>query len=172
MRPFEILIFITLLLSLITLFFVRKGPRWVFYAPGFPLLMVLCHVIFEGVRWQMIPAYSFSAILFLIALIKVFRDKKERIKDLSPGKKILRLSAAFFTFLLLILTLIPPLVLPVFKLPKPSGPLSVGSTMLYFIDTTRPDMYSPEKNKYRELSVRAWYPALPDNHKKRLPYMQ
>jgi hypothetical protein len=172
MRPFEILIFITLLLLLITLFFVRKGPRWFFYAPGFPLLMVICHVIFEGVRWQMIPAYAFTAILFLIALKKVFTDKIERIKDLSPGKKILRLSAAFLTFLLLILTLIPPLALPVFKLPQPSGPLSVGSAMLYFIDTTRLDFYSLEKNKYRELSVRVWYPALPDNHKKRLPYMQ
>jgi len=172
MRPFEVLIFITLLLSLVTLFFLKKGPRWFLYAPGLPLMMVICHVIFEGVRWQMIPAYAFSVILFLIALIKIFRDKTEIIKKLSIGKKILRLSAAFLTFLLLILTLIPPLASPVFKIPQPSGPLSIGSAMLYFNDTTRLDIYSQVKNRYRELSARVWYPALPDNHNKRLPYMQ
>ena len=61
MRPFEILTFVTLLFSLIALFIKRKKPRWVVYIPGFILIAVLCQVVFEGVRWQMIPMYAFAS---------------------------------------------------------------------------------------------------------------
>jgi hypothetical protein len=32
------------------------------------LLLVLLHLIFEGYRWQMVPAYALTALLFLATL--------------------------------------------------------------------------------------------------------
>ncbi|MFC2089338.1 alpha/beta hydrolase family protein [Bacteroidota bacterium] len=87
-------------------------------------------------------------------------------------KRRLKTSGILITFLLLILTLIPPLGLPMFKIPHPSGEFKVGSSILFFRDTTRTDTFSPELNRFRELSVRVWYPASPGNQEKRMPYMQ
>ena len=172
MRPFEILIFITILLSIISLLFIRRGSLWNSYSHGFLLFIVLCHVVFEGIRWQMIPAYVFAFILLLIALKQIFSNRKEQMERPTLLTRILKLCGVFFVFLLLILTLIPPLGLPVFKIPHPSGKFNIGSSIHYFRDTTRHDIFSPEKNRFRELSVRVWYPVSPDDHKKRLPYMQ
>lgn len=171
MRSFEILIFITLLFSLITLF-IRKRSRWFVYVPGFIFFVVLCQVVFEGVRWQMVPIYAFASILFLITLIKIFISKREQPERQSLLKRILKKSVIVITFLLLILTLIPPLAIPMFKIPHPSGEFAVGSSILFFRDTTRIDEFSSEKNRFREFSVRIWYPASNFNKEERLPYMQ
>lgn len=86
MRPFEILSFVTLLFSLIVLLIIRKGPRWFVYLPGFTLAVVLCHVVFEGVRWQMIPLYVFISLLFLISLKQFIGKKKRAIKTTCDFK--------------------------------------------------------------------------------------
>lgn len=171
MRPFEILTIVTLLFSLTTLF-IRKGSRWFVYVPGLILFMVLCQVVFEGARWQMVPIYAFASILFLSTLTKIFIAKKEQPERLSFLKRTLKTSGIIIIFLLLILTLIPPLAVPMFKIPHPSGKFNVGSSILFFRDTTRIDAFSREENRFRELSVRIWYPASDDNKGKRIPYMQ
>jgi len=120
----------------------------------------------------MIPAYLFTVILFLISLGKIFRTEPGKTDRSSPARRGMRMAGIFLTFLLLILTSVPPVALPVFILPEPSGPLAVGSTTMFFRDTTRPDLLSSEINRYRELSVRVWYPAIPGSKSKSLPYMQ
>jgi hypothetical protein len=172
MRPFEILTFVTLLFSLSGLLIIRKGPHWFVYLPGFTLAMVLCHVVFEGVRWQMIPAYLFVSALFLISLKQIFSTKKEQSERPSVFKRILRISGIVLTFILFVITLIPPLALPMFRIPHPTGKFKVGSSILFFRDTARIDAFSPEKDGFRELSVRVWYPASTGNQEKRMPYMQ
>jgi predicted dienelactone hydrolase len=172
MRPFEILTFVTLLLALIGLLIIRKGPRWLVYLPGFTLVAVLCHFIFEGARWQMIPAYIFTSILFLISLKQIFGSRKEKSEQPSILKRILRISGTVITIILFVITLIPPLEVPMFRIPHPTGKFKVGSSILFFRDTSRIDAFSPEKDRFRELSVRVWYPASPDNQERRMPYMQ
>jgi len=172
MRPFEILTFVTLLVSLIALLLIRKGPRWFIYLPGFTLAMVLCQVVFEGARWQMIPAYVFISVLFLISLKQFIGTKKEQSKRPAIFKRILRISGTVITFILFVIILIPPLAVPMFRIPHPTGKFNVGSSILFFRDTTRIDAFSPENNRFRELSVRVWYPASPGNRGKRMPYMQ
>lgn len=172
MRYLEILTFVTLLFSLIALLFLKKRSRWFVYVPGFTLFVVLCHVVFEGVRWQMIPAYGFTSIIFLISLKPIFGAKKEQSERPALLKSILKISGIIITFLLFTLTLIPPLAMPMFKIPHPSGKFGVGSSILFFRDTTRIDEFSPEKNRFREFSVRIWYPATNFNKEERLSYMQ
>ena len=172
MQPFEILTFVTLLFSLLGFLIIRNGPRWFVYLPGFTLVVVLCHFVFEGARWQMIPAYIFTSILFLICLKQIFGSRKDKSEQPSIFNRILRISGTVLTFLLFIITLIPPLAIPMFRIPHPSGKFEVGSSILFFRDTTRTDAFSPEKDRFRELSVRVWYPASPGNQEKRMPYMQ
>ena len=167
MRTFEILTFVTLLVSLIALLLIRKGPRWFNYLPGLTLAIVLCHVVFEGVRWQMIPAYLFVSALFLISLKQIFSTKKEQSERPSVFKRILRISGTIITFILFVIILIPPLVVPMFRIPHPTGKFKVGSSILFFRDTARIDAFSPEKNRFRELSVRVWYPASPGNQREK-----
>lgn len=172
MRLFEILILITLLLSLINLFFLKIRSGWIHFQYGIMVLIVLCHILFEGTRWQMLPVYVFTGIIFIISMNIAFRDYNKRIRRDSLIKRILRFSGIFVTFLLLIFVSILPILIPVFKLPKPSGPFAVGTTTLFLRDTARLDTYLPETNKYREVSVRMWYPASTHKNEKSLPYMQ
>ena len=98
MRPFEILIFITVLLSLIGLLFMMRGSPWISYSIGFLLFIVFCHIVFEGGRWQMIPAYVFVFILLLIALKQIFSKRKEQMERPALLTRILKLSGVFLFF--------------------------------------------------------------------------
>lgn len=60
--------------------------------------------------------------------------------------------------------------LPEFSFPKPTGPYAVGTRFFYFIDQDRPDIFSSEPNKYREISLEVWYPAEPKANEKPIPY--
>ncbi len=51
-----------------------------------------------------------------------------------------------------------PIILPVFKLPTPTGELGIGSKYIH-IKTERPELITPDKNDKREFMVKAWYPA-------------
>lgn len=172
MRPFEILTFAAVLFSLISLLITGKRFRLFVYLPGGIFLIVLCHVVFEGARWQMIPLYAVASVLFLVTLTRIFITGKERQERLPLLTRILKTTGILIAFLLLLLTLLPPLAMPMFKIPHPSGEYQVGSSILFFRDSTRMDTISPEENRFRELSVRAWYPASPGDSEKRLPYMQ
>jgi hypothetical protein len=86
-------------------------------------------------------------------------------------KRILRISGTVITFILFVITLIPPLAIPIFRIPNPTGKFKDGSSILFYRDTTRIDEFSSELNRFREISVRVWYPASPGNREKRLPYM-
>lgn len=98
--------------------------------------------------------------------------KKEQSKQPAILKRILRISGTVITFILFVIILILPLEVPMFRIPHPTGKFKVGSSILFFRDTTRIDEFSTENNKFRELSIRVWYPASPGNREKRLPYMQ
>lgn len=172
MRPLEILTFITLLFALISLLFIRNRSRWFAFVPGFALFVAICQVLFEGIRWQMIPAYILIFTLFLISLGQIFISGKRQVAKRSVLKSILRITVILIAFLLFFITLVPPLAVPMFRIPHPSGKFEVGSAILFFRDTTRIDAFSKDENRFRELSVRVWYPASTDDREKGMPYMQ
>ncbi|WP_231563310.1 hypothetical protein [Salegentibacter sp. Hel_I_6] len=55
-----------------------------------------------------------------------------------------------------------PIVLPVFKLPTPTGNLNIGSKDIY-LKTDRPETITIEEGDKRELMIKAWYPAQIEN---------
>jgi len=172
MRFFEILIFLHLFAAFVVLFLKIKGRHLrIFYLIG-SVVLLSCHLVLEGARWQMYPVYLISLLVFLIFLRSIFVSEGNRNASPSRTKRVMRYTGISLAFLLLLFSLIPPVILPVFKINEPSGPLKVGCTTIYFWDTTRMDVFSNDPNAYRELSVRVWYPADPEKDMQRLSYMK
>jgi predicted dienelactone hydrolase len=51
------------------------------------------------------------------------------------------------------------IILPVFELPKPSGPYLIGTVTLHLTDVTRMEVQGSSPGGHRELMIQVWYPA-------------
>ncbi len=58
------------------------------------------------------------------------------------------------------------------SLPMPTGPYGVGSARFSFVDSTRPETFTPNLEDFREVAFRIWYPALKTSCTKRVPYLE
>lgn len=58
------------------------------------------------------------------------------------------------------------------SLPKPTGIYGVGSARFSFVDSTRPETFTPDPNDFREVAFRVWYPALKTSCTRRVPYLE
>ena len=151
MRPLEIF---TPLLLAVYLLWPHPRPFVIRFVPVIALTVILIHFFVEGYRWQMIPLYALTLILIVPAIF---------VRDMKPAASIL-------TFVLLLLSTALPILLPVPKIPIPSGPLSVGTVIYEFTDTTRKELYSG-KDEARRFMVQAWYPAEIKVSDQRAPWM-
>ena len=159
MRLFEILTLVTLLLALVTRFWaMEKRPFWSNYLPGMAILLILIHLIIERYRWQMVPAYVLAASLFLMSLLG---PRQKPSVPVSKAKRTLSIVGMVCGLVLLILATAVSILMPVFKLPQPSGPYAVGSTSFRLVDTNREEILTAEPSDNRELLVQVWYPAEP-----------
>jgi len=160
MRLFETLTLIPLLLSLLSFFVPRgKRPRWVAFLPSLAVLLVLAHLVLEGYRWQMVPAYALTVLTFLPTVRAIMQGTCLKGKPSSRGRRALTIFGTVLGLLVLIVAAALPALLPVFRLPEPTGPYAVGTRYFYWIDQGRPDTYTLAPDDYREVSVQVWYPA-------------
>ena len=89
MRIFEILILVTLLPTLVGFFFpTNRRPRWLAFLPSVALLFFIFHLIVEGYRSQMIPAYALTAILLLPTIRTIIRRAPQPVKHLRADGKL------------------------------------------------------------------------------------
>ena len=58
------------------------------------------------------------------------------------------------------------------SIPKPTGPYGVGSARFSFVDSTRPETFTPDPGDFREVAFRVWFPALKASCAKRIPYLE
>ena len=61
--------------------------------------------------------------------------------------------------------------LPSSRLPSPTGPHAIGTTVLHLTDSTRVDPILAASGRYRELTVQVWYPATAAGSDARAPYI-
>jgi dienelactone hydrolase len=108
---------------------------------------LLVHVIDEGAHWQMAPAYLAEAVL-LAWFFMAGRLPAASSRWLSAG-----------CLLLIIATAVLSSLLPMFRLPKPTGQYAVGTRLLYMVDPSREDEFGFSPSGHRELMVQVWYPA-------------
>jgi predicted dienelactone hydrolase len=160
MRPFEVLALIALLPTLVSFFAPRgKRPRWTAFLPSLVVLLVLIHLVLEGYRWQMVPAYALTALTFLATVRGIMPGADPQGKPSSRGRRALTIIGTILSLLVLIIAAALPALLPVFRLPEPTGPYAVGTRYFYWVDKSRPDTYTSDPDDCREVSVQIWYPA-------------
>ena len=161
MRPIEALILLAILFSLLAyLFPINRRPRWISLLPALAALLVVIHLVVEGYRWQMVPAYALAAAIVFVGMIGGIRQAaKPQGEALSRRRRILALIGVAFGLLVLAIAAVLPAILPVFSLPEPTGPYAVGTQYYYWTDVNRPDEYTTDTGDFREVSAQIWYPA-------------
>lgn len=122
-------------------------------------LALVLHLLFEGARWQMMPAYitAFPALALAITLHR------------APGMHgLVRWLLAICLILPLSISTLLSVAFPVFRMPVPDGAHPVGTSTAWLLDRARSDPY---RSGQREIEVQIWYPAAPAaDSKKRAPY--
>lgn len=153
------------LVALVVLVIPPRGRvRWLRYAALAPLPVLAVHLPAEGPRWQMIPAYVLGAAFAVGWLLRTLRP---------PGsRRWPRVLAAGLGALGLVVAAVPPLALPVFSFPEPSGPYDVGTLIYHWTDLARPEVFTADPGDHRELMAQIWYPAKADPTAPRAPYLE
>jgi predicted dienelactone hydrolase len=139
MRPLEIVIS-TLLAGF--LLWPHPQPLIVQLAPAIALIIILVHFTLEGYRWQMIPLYALTLILSVLSIF---------ISEVKP-------LASTLILVLVAVSIALPTLLPIPKIPQPSGAFKVGTTSYEFTDFARKELYSG-KDEPRRFMVQVWYPS-------------
>jgi predicted dienelactone hydrolase len=124
----------------------------------------LLHMLFEGIRWQMIPVYIPALILFIwgaYKLVAIYRIQTGAITEpvmASPRKKF---GVAILILIIVLVgsTLFIDSILPVFQLPQPSGEYAIGTVTFELTDTTRNETFTVNPDDNRRILIKAWYPS-------------
>ena len=155
MRPLELATLLALAVAVLARAGQRthrlRGTRWLTVLALAPLG---AHLLVEGARWPLAPAYLLAALLATRSLARA------PVTPPGPGRYPLR-HAVRVTLALAVLGASALLAagFPVFTYPAPSGPHSVGTMRLAFVDRTRDDPFAPAPRRPRELLASVWYPA-------------
>jgi formylglycine-generating enzyme required for sulfatase activity len=97
------------------------------YLPGAAVVLLLIHLIVEGPRWQMVPAYVLAAVLFLVTVRQILPGADAPKEPTSCWRKGLAISGLVLGLLVLALAVALPNLWPVRRLRQPTEP-GVGNT--------------------------------------------
>jgi hypothetical protein len=172
MRILEVLILITLFLSMARyLLQTQRRPRWMDWLPVLALVLVGVHLVVDGYRWAMAPAYLLAGGCFLASLQTLWLGRSEPRTDVPVWQKTLQIIGLVAGWLLLAAAIMLPIAFPLFSLPQPSGPFPVGTSYFYWPDLERPETGMGEPTDYRSVSVQIWYPAEQPEDQQPMSYM-
>lgn len=170
MRPLEIALLLGLLPALWLPATTRE--RWRLIVTPIVVGVAGAHLVVEGGRWQMVPAYGLTFTLAVVRAAQwcvagpLFRTLTRRmrwwIRALGRGLGLTAIG----------LSATCALLLPIFHLPVPSGPHDVGTTTLALVDSARAERFTSDPDDRREIVVRAWYPAQNTNRTPRERYAE
>lgn len=166
MRAFEFLISLTLIIHILwPLFTGRENPRSVNLLPLFTVILIGVHLIYEGFRWQMIPLYTFTGIFLITALPELRHPSTKRFERVSWSAV-----GLIGIFLILASSVWLLILMPIPKLPAPTGKYPVGTQSLVLIDESRIGIFINEEVP-RKFIIRVWYPANPGPNEQLAKYI-
>lgn len=90
------------------------------------------------------------------------------------GRPVNRLAAGLaigLSTMALLISAALPIVIPVFRFPRPGGPYAIGTVTYHWVDATRTEVFTADPNDRRELMVQVWYPARANRSAPRAPYV-
>jgi hypothetical protein len=165
MRPLETLLISANLLTFFALAVTLPGAlSWMPYLAPIGLVVAGAQALVEGPRWQMVPAYALSGLFFLAWLLQ----------NIAPAGGPSGLAAGLdvgLGVLGLAVSIVLPVMAPVFRFPHPSGPYEIGTLTYHWVDVDRPEVLTSDPDDRRELVVQIWYPAKGDPSSPRAPYL-
>ena len=164
MRPLEIVAPIILAIYILWPLIGKKRPAAIGILPTFALIVLATHASIEGMRWQMVALYMFSVAALLMSIPPFLRTSAGTVSTTRPLRVFLNLG------LLAISTALPAL-LPVPKIPAPSGPYQVGTHIYELTDESRNELYSG-KDESRHFQIQVWYPAVVAPTDEHAPWME
>ncbi|MBC7877894.1 MAG: carboxylic ester hydrolase [Anaerolineales bacterium] len=168
MRPIEALLSLTNLLTFFALAIpLPRAVFWMRYLAPLALLIAVAQILIESPRWQMVPAYALAGFSFLVWLLQNIMPL-----DGTSGQILVKHLAIGLSALVLIVSIILPIILPVFRFPHPSGPYDIGTLTYHWVDADRPEVFSADPSARRELMVQIWYPARKESSSPYAPYIQ
>lgn len=122
------------------------------------LILAFLHLILEGARWQIIPAYFVAVVWLLLAVARA-----------NLGSWLGWLGVIGGT-LFCVIALALGYLFPIIKLRPLTGQYAVGTATYFITDESRPEIYSDDPNAVRRLNMQIWYPA-ELNGEPRAPYV-
>ena len=162
MRPLEVILAIILAVRCLEPALYPRRRRLAAVLEGAALTALVLHLVSEGFRWQMIPLYLLTLALVSWGLA---------VPNGSPQRR-WPVGKTLGGLLLVALAVLLPVLLPVPRLPAPTGPYAVGTLTLDLTDLSRSDPYAPDPASPRRLMVQVWYPAEPDTDSAQAPWAE
>ena len=147
MRPFEVVLVVLTLVGLLGRWMAPVVQRLL---AGALAVVAVVHVVVEGPRWQLVPAY-------VVAIVVVAAPALRLLPRRAPGW--VPVVGRGIGALLLVIAVALGVVLPVPSLPRPDGPYDVGTTRWEVVDDTRTEVYGADPGGPRRLMATAWYPT-------------
>ena len=155
MRSLEALLLIADLLTWLLLSVPQlRAAQWMRLSATGTLLIAVAQLLVEGPRWQLLPAYSLTALFFLVSMLK-----NVAVSGGSATRSRLTPLAASLGMAWLAVSAALPMIVPVFRFPKPTGPHAIGTLTYHWVDAARSEVFAADALKRRELMVQVWYPA-------------
>jgi predicted dienelactone hydrolase len=155
MRVFEFVIVSLLMIGAIwTLVSGLRGRSVLMWLMVMTLLVLFLHLRTEHAHWQMIPAYLGVGVFLAVAAAK-------------RSTAFLPVAGAWAMIVLGLATVCLSAILPMFRLPRPTGPDLIGTRVIHLTDESRVEEHDPSRK--RELMIQIWYPAAP-SHNPFAPY--
>jgi predicted dienelactone hydrolase len=149
MRPLEVAGFVLAIVPVLAILTVVPVSVGVISA-ALSCATLLLASVWLGAYWQLIPLYA-GVVLTLYVLIGMKRERPRWLRaTLATAVTGLLLMTAGFIY-----------VLPMFALPKPTGPYAVGTRIEPIVDPVRMETHVSGQARPREIMVQIWYPATP-----------
>jgi pimeloyl-ACP methyl ester carboxylesterase len=155
MRPLE-----TALVAIVLIWLAYRAPRPRPRAggetyTGFFLVAVILHVVFDGLRWEMIPAY----LLGVWGLVLAWRDFRRPHGEPVPTTGGRPWMIALVAIGGLVAVLLPAWLVPRVTFDRPGGDYPVGRVEAFWVDSSRDEVLTPEPGDKRAVVLSIWYPA-------------
>lgn len=170
MRPLEILLVSANALAFSALLIPRLARlRHTYNAVFLTLVIAALQILAEGYRWQMIPAYILAISVSVISTLRMILPARKKNRKLPI--RFLKGTTVGIGILVFIVSVVLPVILPVFNLQAPSGSYQIGTVTYQWTDSSRQEIFSTNQADRRQLVAQVWYPVKDDPSSARAPYV-